>query len=364
VDGGKSVPWEGSSNSTATVKQALDWLQHDADQTRPFFIMASVNPPHSNMLDARDDMKALYPDEAALPYHPHDELKDWDNHQGYHAHISGVDDDLGEVMRTLEARGLTENTILVYTSDHGGMGGVHGIGYGSKRFAYDESSRVPFLIQWPGNVPANKRSDALFSTIDIYPTLCALAGVNSVLEKNSKSEAKQALKYNRECPGLDFSKNLLGQPGGADPDSVFLMHISNMNNNNPPFAMHHRSIVTRKHMFCVAPQGEFFLFDNSKAYQTDNLIRDPKLAAERKALRQKLGVWMAKAETPFIDNWFKKADGQKMKSWFGPQGNTVDGTDGLFHLDQINGIAPEGTPDTFTISSEPKKKKDGKKKKA
>ncbi|MCF7849699.1 MAG: sulfatase-like hydrolase/transferase, partial [Kiritimatiellales bacterium] len=363
VDGGKKAEWDGLSNSTATVRQALDWLRHDADRTRPFFLMVSVNPPHPNLLDARDDMTALYPDEASLPFHPHDTVRDWEQHRGYHAHISGVDADLGDVMQLLDNLKLTENTILVYTSDHGGMGGVRGIGYGSKRLPYDESARVPFLIQWPGKVTANKRSDALFSSIDIYPTLCSLAGVDTVLGKNSKSEAKQTLKYNSECPGVDFSKNLLGQPGGVDPDSVFLMHISNMNNANPPFAMHHRTIVTKKTMFSVMPQGEFCLFDNSTEYQTENLIRDPRLVAERKALRQKIGDWIRTAETPFIGNWMKKATGPKMQSWFGPQGNTIDGTDGVFRLEKITGIAPEDTPDTFTVPGLPKKKKGGKKKK-
>jgi len=350
IDGGSKITWNGISNSTATTQQALDWLENDADQSKPFFLMISVNPPHGGMLDAREDMKALYPDETALPYHPNDELQSWNNHQGYHALTSGVDDDLGMVMQALEEKGLSKNTILVYTSDHGGMGGVRGIGYGSKRYPYDESSRVPFLIQWPRRIPPNRRLNTLFSTIDIYPTLCSLANTKTWLKRSTHSDAPQSLAYLESLPGVDHSKNLLNRFGGPDPDSVFVMHISVMNKNSSPFPLLHRTVVTKDYLYSVAKEGEYGLFAHAEGYQVTNLIEDPAHATAKAALRTRLGQWIDTAEAPFTDNWFANVSGSKMESWFGPQGNLNHpnpGDDGLFRLDEITGIVPEGT-DNFT----------------
>ncbi len=127
VDGAPYADWTGLSNSTATTEQALDWI---ANQTEPFFAVISLNPPHGPFHDAPDAKKTLYPDEAALPFHPLDETRNFDQHRDYHALISGLDDDLGMVMSRLDELGLSDNTILIYTSDHGGMTGIDGVGYG------------------------------------------------------------------------------------------------------------------------------------------------------------------------------------------------------------------------------------------
>lgn len=98
IDGRDSVDWNGLSNSTATTDQALEWIAEVASGDRPFFAVISVNPPHGPFHDAPDEKKALYPDENALPFHPLDVTRDFQQHRDYHALISGMDGDLGEVM--------------------------------------------------------------------------------------------------------------------------------------------------------------------------------------------------------------------------------------------------------------------------
>ena len=96
--------------------------------------------------------------------------------QGYYAHISALDAELGRLLDVLDQTGLAGDTMVVYSTDHGDMLGSHGF-YG-KRVPWEESCRVPFFVRYPGVVPAGRESGALFSAIDIYPTLCGLAGLN------------------------------------------------------------------------------------------------------------------------------------------------------------------------------------------
>lgn len=132
VDGGEPETWQGESNATAMTEQALEWIAEQSTAEQPFFAVISLNPPHGPFHDAPEAKKALYPDEETLPFHPKDQIRDFEQHRDYHALISGIDDDLGLVMRRLDDLGLAENTILIYTSDHGAMTGIDGVAYGQK----------------------------------------------------------------------------------------------------------------------------------------------------------------------------------------------------------------------------------------
>ena len=92
----------------------------------------------------------------------------------YFAMITGVDEQFGRIINTLEEQGLAENTIVVFTSDHGNCLGIHN--EISKNNHYEESMRVPFMIRFPGKIPA-RRDDFLLSVPDIYPTLLELMGL-------------------------------------------------------------------------------------------------------------------------------------------------------------------------------------------
>lgn len=88
--------------------------------------------------------------------------------------VKGVDDNIKRLLDYLEAEGLLENTIIVYTGDQGFMLGEHD--YIDKRWMYDESMRMPFFVSYPGRIKAGSRSDAIISNTDFAPTLIALAG--------------------------------------------------------------------------------------------------------------------------------------------------------------------------------------------
>jgi arylsulfatase A-like enzyme len=95
--------------------------------------------------------------------------------QDYLATIQSVDDNVGRLLEYLDREKLSKNTMVIYTSDQGFFLGDHGM-Y-DKRFMYEESLRMPFLIRWPAGIKAGSRSDAIALNVDFAPTFLEAAGV-------------------------------------------------------------------------------------------------------------------------------------------------------------------------------------------
>jgi arylsulfatase A-like enzyme len=104
-------------------------------------------------------------------------LEDWKYQrymQDYLACVQSVDDNVGRVLDWLDANGLRENTVVIYTSDQGFFLGEHGLF--DKRFMYEESLRMPFLVRWPGTIRPGSTSKAIGINCDFAPTFLDLAG--------------------------------------------------------------------------------------------------------------------------------------------------------------------------------------------
>jgi len=322
VDGGEPRKWQGESNATATTEQALDWIAEQAPAEQPFFAVISLNPPHGPFNDAPEAKKALYPDEEALPFHPKDEIRDFEQHRDYHALISGIDDDLGLVMRRLDELGLAENTILVYTSDHGAMTGIDGVEYGQKRHPNDESSRVPFLIRWPGKIAAGSKPATLASTIDVFPTLAGLA------ELGPKLEGQPSGEYLASLPGANLAPFLLGETNAPpEPQELYLAHPSNMNNRGSRHELIWRAIVTPEYTYAVGEHGEHRLWANGPGLQTENLVDDPAYLETRRELWGRLDRLMDRAERPYYEQWFANAAQKELEAWNAEHGLGDDNAD-------------------------------------
>ena len=122
----------------------------------------------------------------------------------YYNSLVSVDAQLNRILDELEMLGLDQNTIVVFTSDHGEMGGAHGL-RGKGPFAYEESIHVPLIIRHP-DVQGGRRCQSLTSHIDIAPTLLSLCGV---------AAGKVADVANRELPGRDISRALNNVPASG-----------------------------------------------------------------------------------------------------------------------------------------------------
>jgi arylsulfatase A-like enzyme len=106
------------------------------------------------------------------------ELEDWKYQrymQDYLACVQSVDDNVGRLLDWLDASGLRENTVVIYTSDQGFFLGEHGLF--DKRFMYEEALRMPFVVRWPAGIRPGRTSDAMSINCDFAPTFLDLAGL-------------------------------------------------------------------------------------------------------------------------------------------------------------------------------------------
>lgn len=164
---------------------------------RPFFLAVGFFRPHTPYVAPKDPYYGYYPesempvvqgvadDQADLPkaalgsYKPdQDKLTDDLRRQcvqAYYASISFMDAQVGRVLAALEENGLAENTIVVFTSDHGYHMGEHGLW--QKMSLFEESSRVPLLIAAPGMAKVGSVAAAPVSHVDLFPTLAELCNV-------------------------------------------------------------------------------------------------------------------------------------------------------------------------------------------
>ena len=165
------------------ANKAIDYISNRGgalrDEGKPFALVVSMNPPHPPYHKYPERYGKAYEDSPleelyANPNVQHDNESFRKSGKHYFASITGVDDQFGRILRAIDAAGLKEDTIVVFTSDHGDCMGAHGLL--SKNNPYEESMRVPFIIRWPGKIPVGQ-DDLLFSAPDIYPTLMDLMGL-------------------------------------------------------------------------------------------------------------------------------------------------------------------------------------------
>ena len=95
----------------------------------------------------------------------------------YYGMVSLMDKYIGEILAKLDELGIADNTLVVFTSDHGHFYGQHGL-IAKGAFHYEDVIRVPFLVRYPGVVPAGTQSDALQTLVDLAPTFLSAAGID------------------------------------------------------------------------------------------------------------------------------------------------------------------------------------------
>lgn len=134
----------------------------------------------------------VYPDKSLSP----EENRKWKYQtfiKNYLACVRSVDDNIGRVLEFLDQNGLSENTMVIYTADQGFYLGDHG--WFDKRFIYEESLRMPFLVRYPEMIEAGSSNNDIITNIDFAPTILEAAGVG----------------VPDEVQGRSFFRNLKGQ---------------------------------------------------------------------------------------------------------------------------------------------------------
>jgi arylsulfatase A-like enzyme len=144
----------------------------------------------------RTDVKKDPPPGLSAP-----ELKKWKYQrymQDYLACIESVDDNVGRLLDYLERNSLADNTLVIYTSDQGFFLGDHN--WFDKRFMYEESLRMPFLVRWPKHIKAGTANDKMILNVDFAPTLLEAAG----LKVPSDMQGRSILPLLRGQPPKDW----------------------------------------------------------------------------------------------------------------------------------------------------------------
>ena len=184
----------------------------------------------------------------------------------YYGMISLMDKQIGQILDKLEELGQAENTLVVFTTDHGHLYGQHGL-IAKGPFHYEDLVRVPFIARYPGQIPAGQESESLQSLVDLAPTFLSAAG----------------LSIPRSMTGLDQTPAWFGQQE-AVRDHVIV------ENHHQPTTIHVKTYVDQRYKLTVYYNREYGeLFDlETDPDEINNLWDKPEYATLRAELVMKL----------------------------------------------------------------------------
>ena len=339
------VKYDGMHVTDAITDISLQWLKDKRDADKPFFLMHHFKAPHDYFDNApryesylRDvsipepetlwkrhpkfgsiatrgandellphigtsngarnprrsylrDLPSMYPNEFPANYDPADHSAEVNTRLAYNAYlkkflrcVKGIDDNLGRLFSYLEETGQLDNTLIIYTGDQGFMLGEHD--YQDKRWMYEESQRMPFLVRYPKTVSAGKRYDTIIENVDYGPTMLDFANAQTPPSVQGRS-----------------FKSLL--ESGKEPDDWkqeayyrYWMHMAH--HDNPA----HLGIRTKTHKliyyygcnydggYQTPPGWELYDLINDP-HETQNIVDDPgksDLVAELKRKLAKLRI--------------------------------------------------------------------------
>jgi arylsulfatase A-like enzyme len=290
----------------AQTDLAIEYMRRKGKGGKPFALFLSWGPPHDPW-DARNvppEYAELYRN-VNIPRRPNysetpDPYSDaWariapqygklvDGFQkAYCAQTASIDWNVGRMMKALEDLGLADNTIFVFTSDHGEMFGAHG--RKAKYIFYEEALRVPFLMRWPGHIPAKSVSDTLLGTPDIMPTLLTMMG----------------LPVPRAVEGADLSRQILGQ-GGQGPEAA---HLQGMGTTAAwQDGTEWRGLRDHEYTYAIYRRdGSELLFDTRRdPYQLRNLAEEKSAAATLREYRERSRSWRKQRNDTFEScTWYR-----------------------------------------------------------
>lgn len=271
--------------------------QHDHDPSQPWLTVAGYSRPHPPLTAPgryirhyRDRVPAPSPGDHGLdgldPFAQRchrnsrkgglSEEEAQLGREGYYACVDFVDDCIGDLLDGLRAAGALDNTIVVYTADHGEMAGIHGLW--NKTLYFDPSAGVPLLMTIPGVAEPASTIDAPISLMDLYPTLCGLVG----------------LPIPDGLDGLDWS-GTISSPESAEPPRswapcTFLLYGDRVGqgadaHGEPGSAW--RSARERDWKYVEVRDSSPLLFDlRNDPAETTNLASEPAHAERCRAMRE------------------------------------------------------------------------------
>jgi choline-sulfatase len=284
------------------AREAAKFLS--AYRQQPFFLVASFMKPHSPFYPPRQWAEKYPVDKMELPeagdisqYPQHiqrriknmaamEQKRRQAHRAGYYGNLAFVDTCVGYLYSALEKEGLVDNTIVVYTSDHGEMDGDHGLF--QKFCLFEPSVRIPLIVSFPKHLPENKVTDALTEYIGLYPTLSELAGL--------------------EPPRKTTLLDIPGAPQRMDAAS-FANVLRNPDLEGSPAAFSEYNLRSQVCEYMIRTRHYKFIFNHGSTHelydhQADpgefvNRIDDPALKKVRNQLHEQLVAWYNPESNPY-----------------------------------------------------------------
>jgi arylsulfatase A-like enzyme len=238
---------------------AINYLAHEWQRGEaPFCLCLSVEPPHDPFIAPQELQQAWERRQIKLPSNfaaqsPQQREAFLLNRKRYYAMVENLDDNVGRMRAFLEDEGLADNTVLVFLSDHGEMGGSHGLR--GKQYPYEESVGIALIVTDPRC--EHRRGIVIEDptcTEDLFPTILGLGG----------------LMPRNQLPGVDLVPLIRGDMERLDREGVLLQFVAEHRKGVSFHDEVWRGVRTRRHKYTV--KGDKF---GGKPWQFFDLASDP-----------------------------------------------------------------------------------------
>ncbi|GHU99506.1 sulfatase [Bacteroidia bacterium] len=275
------MQWDGY-DAFAQTAEMMSFLEQAAGDDRPFCMFLSWGPPHAPYNTAPAEYQAMYSDPSKIVLRPNVPAEKANSYRkqlaGYYAHIAALDKAFGDLVAKLRNLGILDNTIVVFTADHGDMLGSHD--FSAKSRPYDESIRIPLLMRYPPFGAGRKISEPL-TTPDILPTLLSMCNI----------AVPQQIQGRSFLPILADRAKSLGDCALVQwPLCTDKLDLKE-----------YRCLRTRQYTYVETLKGPWLLFDDTAdPYQDNNLAENPKYASLRKELATKMHAEMERVGDKFL----------------------------------------------------------------
>ncbi len=286
---------------------AIDLLRKYAeDDGRPFFLTVQYWGPHEPARPTKEYADRFPPEDTPLvpsfedtlegrpeQYRRHrDEFECW--YYGvsrlsrdawrkatamYYAYSAMIDDQVSRVLAELDALGLADDTLVLYTTDHGNLCGARGGLYDKGVAMFEDTYHIPLLARWPGVIAPGARHGQLVSNMDVFATILDVAGARVPDDVDSRSMAP-----------------ILRDPSAAWPDDL-------MSWSSGVYYLHsQRMLRWDRYKYVFTPYAIDELYDlEADPVETENRIDDPSLADVRTEMRKRLIANATRAADPLAE---------------------------------------------------------------
>jgi len=292
-NGSPAMPKEFKTDSVGDF--ALEFLEQQKGRDNPFYLLVPFYAPHTPYDWQPSDYRKPY-ENSDFSCFPRTETHSWQNRglrqhhnrresmHSYSALISGVDANVGRILKQLESMNARQDTLVVFTADQGWNAGQHGVwgkGNGTWPFnMYEESIRVPMIWNQPGRIAPKQVRNEMVSSYDYFPTILDYLGV--------KAPAGKSNRVGRSYAGLFSGAKL---PKWDNRLYFEYSYVRSVRSENLKYIERTKEWPSE-------------LYDlESDPGETKNVIDDPKQAKQLSALRRDLAAWFSKAGAPPLEGW-------------------------------------------------------------